>query len=300
MTARIRRLASARDSDLEARLAGLSQSISLSNVFNPSPIEHGGALYVAFRAICPDGGRVRAYLARLDESGGVVTDLTSFAADLGIPFIADPKLLTLGQEVYVTYNSGFSSQRPNSIYLQRVTPELGVPQECLLEDRQRVEKNWAFFQAGPELRAVYSLQPLEILVNRGGGLGDGGPLAFDRRQPTGSVGPVGLTIGSQMLVEADRGLLIAHSKVKVGRQRAYVGRLVELDLAADEYSVSVSPTTLIDSWRALLPSRNRLNPNLWSATYFSGITRIRKELLLGYGVNDSRAALARITEESIA
>ncbi|WP_426323952.1 hypothetical protein [Microbacterium sp. E-13] len=298
---RIRRVGAARDSVLENRLRAITDRLRLRNVFNPSPIEHDGTLYVAFRAIGPDGGRVRAYLARLEQAGEVITDLTSFANDLGIPFIADPKLLMLDGDVYVTFNSGYSARDVNTIYLQRVSPRLGVPQACLLSERQKVEKNWAFFRAGAELRAVYSLQPLMVLVLREGRLGDHGPLTFDHRDRIHSAHrPVGLTLGSQMLVEAERGLLIAHSKIRVGRRRAYVGHLVELGLADDTPSVSISQTSLIDSWRALWPVHDRLNPNLWSATYFSGIARIREELLLGYGVNDSRAALARVSEEMIA
>lgn len=295
----IRRLGAERDNDLESRLAVLAERLQLRNVFNPSPVGHRGVLHVAFRAIGPQGGRVRAYLARLDEAADVVFDLTECANRFGIPFIADPKLLALDGEVYVTFNSGFSAGHPNTIYLQRVTPELEAPQECLLDDRQVVEKNWAFFEASNELRALYSLQPLVTLALREGQLGSDGPLTFERRNAQRSEGPVALTIGSQMIIEADRGLLIAHSKIKLGRKRVYVGHLVAVDLAKSEPAVYVSSTVLIDSWRALFPQRHRLNPNLWSATYFSGIARTPGGLLVGYGVNDSRAALARVTEEMI-
>jgi hypothetical protein len=50
----------------------------------------------------------------------------------------------------------------------------------------------------------------------------------------------------------------------------------------------------VHSWRAMLPQRKRYNPGLMSATYFSGITKLDGELVLGYGINDKDFGLAKV------
>ncbi|MDQ0574565.1 hypothetical protein [Agromyces albus] len=299
---RIVRLNGERYAALESRLDGLTARFELRNVFNPSDARIAGKTYIAFRAIPAAGGRVRAYLASWSEDGShELVDLTATAREHGIAFIADPKLVELRGQLYVTFNTGFSPVHDNSIFLQRVTPEIGEPQFCVLRHRQRVEKNWAFYvdQAG-HLRAVYGLEPIALLHQTDGELGLGGDLIFEHSSPHIVPQTGHLTIGTQMIVDGnDSGFLIAHTKVHLGRKRAYVGRAISLDLSGTGQPVSKSRVILIDSYAALIPSRQRLNPNLLSATYFSGLRREAGHVIIGYGVSDARAAFARTEEKRL-
>ena len=266
-----------------ARWSAALRATGDRNVFNPSIARFEGAEHVAYRAYGPEGGKpFHAYL--LGENGRERQDLTAHARAHGVEVTADPKLVVLGDGLYVTFNTGYSETR-NELYLMRLRPTLGPPQRCVLEQRQRVEKNWGFAAGEHGLLAIYSLAPLVLLRLRRGELG-AGELEFAPVSDGHGGQPLrGLTLGTQPVARGDDLLVVAHEKVHLRRRRGYFGRPVTVR-GGDR--VEVGRTRLIHDLRALVPLRaaERHNPNLLFATYFAGAVADGPRMCLSYGVND--------------
>ncbi|GLK15626.1 hypothetical protein [Herbiconiux flava] len=296
------------ESGLVDELRALSASNDQQNIFNVSVRLNGSRYYAAYRARVNGEKAFRAYASSKAADGGgtwsVPLDLTNLAGRSGVAPVADPKLLILQGDMYVTFNTGYRSNADNDIYLFRLTPEPGPLQRCRVEGgRSRVEKNWAFFEAADEgLRAIYSLHPYTLLRAISGRLGTEDELVFTR-DPIAPVAGDTLgawSIGTQPLVLPDRMLLIAHEKLSIGPKRTYFGRLVEIrDDGAGVVSARVSRKRLVHSLRSMLPRRGAHNPNLLSATYFAGISQHGGDILLSYGVNDVAFGIATTSEESL-
>jgi hypothetical protein len=283
-------------------LASAGRRHGLSNLFNPSVATWNGSTFIAFRAESAPADRpFRAYLLRCDPAGRQeLTDLSVATTAMGAAKAADPKLVTLGSELYVTFNTGNVHHGQNDIFLQRVAPTVGPPQRCLLSGRRMVEKNWGFFLTSEgSLRALYSLSPTTILRLDRGVLGSDEPLEFVRETASDIDGRFPrLHIGSQPLrIDGDRALVAANQQVPLPGlpRKIYFGRIAELDLGTGRLS-RLSRTGLVHSWRSTLPQRKRHNPGLFSATYFAGLSSADDELLVGYGINDIHFGIARVPE----
>ena len=286
------------ESELLCALNERASAAHLTNVFNPSILKIGREVFTSIRAEAEPGERpFRADSASLTSSAGPILDLTRSAESFGVGPVADPKLLRIGSEIYVTFNTGYQAHRDNDIYLQRLWPEFGPPQRCILKGgRQTVEKNWAFFRTGEELRAVYSLDPLVFARDTGNSAAR--PTSSSERMESAVVSRPkrSLAIGTQLLLEHGGGtaLTIAHEKVHVLNKRAYYGRVVRVPLDRNDSPVEVSRIRLLHSKRDMLPALGRHNPNLISATYFAGLTRSTSGLMLSYGINDVSASIATL------
>ena len=279
----------------------------LTNVFNASVAFSGETMFATIRALPASGEKpFRGYLIRFDADGGhELIDLATLVGDADLPKIADPKLVTLGDDLYLTFNTGHVRSGRNDIYLQRVSPTPGPLQRVDYAGRRDIEKNWAF-ALSPEgtLRVVYTLAPLALLSLSEGELGVSPTLTFtaDRAAPLPKDFPR-LHIGSQPIADGSRIILVANQTVKLPKimRKFYIGRLAEIDLASGEL-LRLSRRALIHSWPSMvLPQsrRRRHNPILWSATYFAGLTRDGEDLVLGYGVNDREVGVARVPEHTV-
>jgi len=297
-----RRLAWRRDRELTGFLRDVAHRHAQGNVFNPSFACAGDALVVAYRAIPEGDSAIRAYAAIRQRSGeaAAVSDLSAWGAEHGIEKVADPKVLLHGDAVYVTFNTGFvSAGEFNDIYLMQVHPRLGDPQRVVADfERQSVEKNWAFLTSDDHLSAVYRLHPYAEVACSGGELGGAGDLVFSLRTPvrTDSAAGEGLSIGTQLIADGREHRLIAHEKVydEAGK-RSYYGRAVSISgVGTDHVAVRAAPQRLIHTRRDAQPREGVHNPNLLSATYFSGLARRGDRIVLGYGINDVSAGIARV------
>lgn len=294
------------DDPLLSALEGALRSSGHTRVFNVSLLRTSKGLIAAYRGFAPDSPNApRAFLCSWDASGSPRTvDLSLFGDRLGLTRVADPKLFTFAGEVYVTFNTGFVSAGENAIYIAQVTPVLGEPQLVVAGfDRQKVEKNWAFGEAPDgSLIGIYQLGPyLELRLSQGR-LGEDGPLVFVKRVPKSVSGslPGPLTLGTQPAAVDGRHLLVAHEKITVRGKRMYFGRAVAISgFGTDDVGISVSPGRLIHSLRDALPHRGKLNKNLLSATYFSGIDIDGEDVVLGYGINDVRHSIARVERKTL-
>ena len=148
--------------------------------FNPGLLRDGDGWIFAYRAVLPDGRR-RIGICRLDRALRVVggsqdafSDFVRFSPHAQYPEIvtqwfADPRLYRFGGRVFVYWNSGWHEPR-NWQFLQELDPATlrprGHPRELVLRGaRQKLEKNWTFFEepGGGRLLALYSITPHRIL-----------------------------------------------------------------------------------------------------------------------------------------
>jgi len=301
-----RRLAWRRDRELSGFLRDIARRNAHVNVFNPSFVHVGDALVVAYRAI-PEGEQgIRAYVAVRQHPAGEtsIIDLSAWGAVHGIEKVADPKVLRNGRTAYVTFNTGFvPADQLNDIHLIRVFPELGEPQRVVADfERQSVEKNWAFRVDGEKLSAVYRLDPYAEVVCSDGELGGEGDLTFVLRTPPRADSEAGadLSIGTQLIAHGGEHRLIAHEKVYDEGKRSYYGRAVSIaGVGTDDVTVRASPRRLIHTRRDAEPREGVHNPNLLSATYFSGLEQRGSRIVLGYGINDIAAGIARVRGTSL-
>jgi hypothetical protein len=298
------RLATRRGPESE-RLNALLASMRLSGAFNPSFVRHSGCLYLVCRHLGPSGvPPFHATLITAEEGQGApraleTVDLTKHVEAFGVKMLADPKLVVLGNNVWMTFNDGFSRTQ-NHLFLMRITPRPGPPRECLFEGRQVVEKNWAFLLAEGKLRALYSVDPVRVLQADTFD-DDSSEISFREisTQTPNRGRSLGLTIGTQISHDRGAGYLIAHEKWHIGRYRCYVGRLVRIRQSGDEYAVQFSRRRLCHSLFSLLGSRRKYNVNLLSCTYFSGLEVADDRALLGYGINDISTGFAQIKVDLI-
>lgn len=284
-------------------LAATAARHGLTNVFNPSLATHGSSTFVAFRGESTPGERpFRAYLAEYDDEGErAFFDLTEIASGFGIGKTADPKLVTLFGELYVTFNTGNVHSGTNDIFLQQVTPQVGSPQRCVFDGRRMVEKNWGFVElpAGG-LGVLYSLVPTTILHHAGGALGSDDDLVFVSAGVHDTAGRFPrLHIGSQPHAVSPTSVLVAANQqrpIPGLPRKIYFGRLASVDLESGRLT-RLSRRGLIHSWKAMLPQRTRHNPGLLSATYFSGLSETDDALTLTYGINDLSVGIASIPRD---
>lgn len=282
---------------MQERLRSIADAHGLRSPFNPSLALVDDVWHIAFRANRAEAGSpIGGYVARLDGTGSLL-DLGSRAAELGIEKVADPKLVVLDGVLHVTFNTGYVAGKPNAVYLQRIGGVPGDPQRCELPGRQRIEKNWAFYLDGDGLlRALYSLEPVRSLRLVDGRIGGDGPLTFAFSLEATAPAPHAFTIGTQLssVGAGETAVLIAHRKVFLRRRRAYSGVAVELDLRSAEPRIIRRGRPLLHSLGSLRRVRQPRNPNLYSATYCSGLQVVDGTAVIGYGVNDTGSGIAGV------
>ena len=272
----------------------------VENIFNPSVLTIGQKTWLAFRGL-PQGGEkpFRAFLlsannasARLEPSS--LVDLTGiFERHVGCP-VADPKLFSLNDRPWVTFNTGHF-ENPNSIYIAPLSPDIGQPLRVDLEERSKIEKNWGFFEQDGSLRAVYGLDPLMILAETHRTddtvfMRPTSPLFRAQRKKKPRI-----TLGSQPVWLSGSGTkmaVIAHRRHYFRGKRVYTGRPAILDLEAQ--TARWAKTPWFHSFRALLGDDVRHNPNLLSCTYFSGLSIYGQNMIVSYGINDVGFAIAEV------
>ena len=269
------------------------------NVFNPSLAVVASVTYVSFRAFGTTGAsKFDSFIIKFDSESQFSEEIniSELCATYSIAICADPKLVVMENEVWLTFNTGHS-ENENAIYLMKVSNKIGKPYQCILESREKIEKNWAFFKDNNHLHAVYSLTPLVKLklsniceqknifyfkfLND-----DLADLKYLQKKSN-------LSIGTQLLKINDSYNLIAHEKIKIGRKRVYFGRFVEIKNS----TVVIHKKRLIHSYASLLGSRIKHNKNLISCTYFSGLAADGEDFIISYGVNDISFDVKRIPQQ---
>ena len=187
------------------------------------------------------------------------------------------------------------AKEQNEIFLLRVATELCRPLECSLDERQRIEKNWAFYEDAGKLHAIYGLAPVRTLVAEEWNE-DAGFVRLRTATTAATLDPrlAELTIGTPARAHGRDLVLLAHQKVRLRKMRGYVGHPVRLVRDGDSFRAEMTPLTLIHSFWGLLGPRIRLNPHLLFCTYFSGLDLDGDRVRLGYGINDNTLGFAEL------
>ncbi len=277
------------------RLKAALAETGLSNIFNPSLLCLGDHLLIAFRAIDKAfHAGIQSYLVVFTENFERLSliNLTIHGQEHGISSTADPKLF-LGPDhtVWVTFNTGYSKTQ-NEIYVMPVFPQLEAPKKCVYSERQKVEKNWAFFFEDQKLFALYSLNPTIVLKAHEP---SGREIIFSLHSQNSVGQHTNLSIGTPLikLREGEFGL-IAHRKIGVFGKRLYYGVPTKVSKIENGYQTSTSNLKMAHDFSSLFGARTKHNKNLISCTYFSGICMHEDELLLGYGINDVTYSFATL------
>lgn len=295
-------LAPHENTEIVRAIANACEQGGLTNAFNPSLMSVTAGTLVVFRALRPDGQKpFGAYQLFISNDGRIESHAQQlYPAQTG-EALADPKLFRRGEDIWVTFNTGTPASGENTIYVQRLWPTMGMAQRCILPERQRIEKNWGFLESPRDgVDAIYSLSPLYGLSVVAGAFDGCSELVLGKRPlGTGYKGRRSLTMGSQPVVTPRGYELICHEKFRIARRRAYVGRCVRITPGA-EWKLEISQQALVHRLRDMLPQRRPHNPNLISATYFSGFQRVGENALtLGYGINDRTLSIATVDEAEL-
>jgi hypothetical protein len=269
------------------------------NVFNPSIYLFEGITYLTFRAFSKQPSLpFYSYLIKYDPVNNVKQEIniSELCLSYNIDVCADPKLLLLGDEVWLTFNTGYSMIF-NSIYLIKVSGAIGQPYKCILDDRKVVEKNWAFFKKDNLIQAIYSIYPYRtIYLTEADENNKTLKFKFHDKIDCKILGKKkNLSIGTQLLYTNDSAYLIAHKKIRFFNKILYFGHFVSITDA----KVKVHPSRLFHSYRSLLGVSKKYNKNLISCTYFSGLAIKNDKFLIAYGINDTSFDIKLITKEFI-
>ncbi len=271
------------DAGLRSRFMEVVGGIGVSNVFNPSFHECGTVSVFAFRAI-PDGSQEPvSFVSVEDRSGRTLSRISpELFRDIDAPRLIDPKVFTVGDEMYLTFNSGWVPSGGNDIFVMKVYPTLGEPKKVIYEARRGQERNWAFFSERGEIYAIYQIAPLVILKLEKASANLWWLVDHLRREGANVLHD--LTLGTQPSRHGSRYYFMAHRKYLFRQKKVYLGRLCALD--PGDMSVTAGEGWMGHSRESLLGSEVKHNTNLFSCTYFSGLQASDSGITLGYGVND--------------
>jgi hypothetical protein len=275
----------------------------LGNSFNPSFIKKDDVIYLSFRAKSNNAhSKFDAFLLTYDLKSrqSQLKNLSESTLCYNINPTADPKLTLIDNDVWLTFNTGYKING-NEVYLWQVNNRKAKPVACHYENRQRIEKNWGFFQHNQSLYCIYSLADSMFLKSTNFN-SDTFSFAASGIKPAKLSTLHGYTIGSQPFRHSDGYYyLIAHKKFTVLKKRLYLGRLIRFRFEGGNSHFQMARDFLSHSYKSLLGSKTKHNKNLISCTYFSGLNVIDNQLIASYGINDidfNFANLASIDEIS--
>jgi len=154
-------------------------SVGQVSIFNPTLLDDGENLIIAYRVVGLVDGLRRIATAKLDSEfqiipGTVVpfSDFIEFADEEKIDEIsktwfADPRYFRLNNSVWMMWNNGHIDGI-NKQFLLEVSSDglrpVGKAREIvLLGARRKTEKNWSFFENSEGVFAVYSVTPHRII-----------------------------------------------------------------------------------------------------------------------------------------
>lgn len=284
------------DDGLRQRFMAVIQDSGVGNVFNPSFYESDPVNVYAFRAIPAGSRQLQSYVSIETPTGSTLSQISpeQFPA-LNVPRLIDPKIFTVGADIFLTFNSGWFPSGSNDIFVMQVYPTMGHPKKVLYGGRRDMERNWAFFSEGGEVFAIYQVAPLVILRLERVSKHAWHMAEHFRQDQPGEFQD--LSLGTQPVRHEDRYYFMAHRKYLLRQKKLYLGRLCALDAAAR--TVTLADTWMAHSPESLLGSPVKHNSNLYSCTYFSGLQAIGPNLSLGYGINDVDFGFSALSLESL-
>ncbi len=281
--------------------------------FNPALLADGSGWLFAYRMVGADKRR-RIAIARLDAGLRVVpgsavalSDLIRFDAGHAYPdavraWFADPRLYRLGGRIFLYWNSGWSPQ-PNFQFVVELDGDTLMPRgparELRLEGaRQPIEKNWTLFGDDPTY-ALYSPMRQTILdVTL-----DGTPHVElrPRHAQSWDIGCFArrygdLRGGAPPERLDDAYYAFCHTVYPTALGYEYAAAVYRFE-AAFPFRPTDAPARPLRLENPLGPDTIGvgLNPHVGAVVYPCGAAHRNGTWLISYGINDSRAAIARLS-----
>jgi len=255
--------------------------------FNPSYLKNNNLHYFSIRLYDKIENKIIAMLYIWGENENISSiNLTAFFKEKeGLTKVSDPKLLILNDIVYCTFNTGYSPLNANKILLIEIQDKTIINYSfCSYKNRNRVEKNWAFYTLNLELYCVYNLYPLIILKAIKTTQNN---IEFVEFFNNKAKEDDSYTLGTPVLKFGNELIFIAHKKISKKGKRLYLGKPFTIILGEIPKLVS-KKAYLYHSVKALFGSKHKFNKNLFSCIYFSGISIVNSKICLSYGINDVR------------
>lgn len=269
-----------------------------SFVFNPSFVFGDLQSYWAFRCFDEKNKAIICLifiLNRKDEIEKKIDLNDVFEAKFGCR-PADPKLFSLGGEVFFTINTGYSQQEYNRVFLCNWNNGELVIRDCHIDSKRSVvEKNWMFFLLKNEMYLLYSISPqLKLFKLKSISQSK----AFFSVVLSKTVSNRNLSIGTPLIEFGNQLRLIAHEKFKIGKKRMYLGVPVTINLLSND--VKISKEYFFHSLSSLLGDKHKFNKNLLSCSYFSGLQKIGEDkTMVSYGINDHHMNFVILNDKNL-
>ena len=256
-------------------------------VFNPSYINFEGLSYLVVRVYDSDIKSILSILYIWDLNYKITeVNLSQFFKDrLGINKVADTKLFIMNNGVWGTFNSGYEETIDNTLVLFQIEKlHIRKYYSCLFEQRNRVEKNWAFYYRNGQIHALYSLDGLVVLKAI---LVKAETILFEKMYSNKNVNLGTYSIGTPLAQYKGDYVFMAHKKIIRNGKRLYLGKPFLFKYEADVPSLKMtSKKYFVHSYKSLLGAAHKFNKSLISCTYFSGIFISKENAVLAYGIND--------------
>lgn len=285
-------------------------------VFNPTMCKVEGGYAVCYRVVQVGSEIRRLATCRLDEDMRPVPGTTvalsekiEFAQansldDRARNWHADPRYFVLDGRIFLSWNDGAAKPINHQFMLEMDasgTKPAGLAREIVTtRERRAIEKNWMFFQADGETYCIYSAFPSDVMAVD---MSDSDYIvcspAYASSSEEGYQSLYGHVRGSAQPIDmGDHFLVLAHSSYKMyDNLRYYV---------CVAYEMSAKPPFNVTRYGSVpftLPQVNqnngfafeKLNPAVGNVIYPCGIVREGEDVLISYGLNDERAAVARVS-----
>lgn len=281
---------------------GVIKKSNLKNSFNPSLIlRNDNNVFCAFRALPQSGSPpFDAHLLFILNEKIKMLNLTKILRRQEVSIVADPKIFFMEQRAWCTFNTGYTLDSENQLYLMNIEEKHLRPYKCLFKKRRQVEKNWAFFTFKEKLYCLYSLDPLIVLIEtrRDDQLLE---ITFEEHPLDTKQKFLGYSIGTQLCDSLEAKYLIGHKKIIIFKKMIYLAKAFRLSFEGvdqlDSIKIEKGSKFFIHSIKELFGRRRKWNKNLFSCTYFSGLTFWGDDFYLSYGINDCEHSIARLTKE---
>ncbi|WP_336127221.1 hypothetical protein [Mesoflavibacter sp. CH_XMU1422-2] len=267
--------------------------IKYSYVFNPSYVKYNHIHYLAIRVYCKKKKAVLSLLYIWDRVDSFETfDLSKyFKNKINLNKVADPKLFIMNKSVWCTFNSGYVEKGNNNIVLFKLNKNcISDYYNCFFSERNKIEKNWAFFYKDDSIHVLYDLNSLTILKEESK---NDNKLIFREYVKKNNFNR-SYSIGTPLVVLKENVYgFIGHKKINRKNKRLYLGSFFKLN--TETMICEKKQGLYIHSLKSLLGVKFKFNKNLISCTYFSGLYKLDKDyVIIGYGINDVDWRLKKI------
>jgi hypothetical protein len=205
----------------------------------------------------------------------------------GPVFLGSPKLVRLGDGVYLTFNTNGKIDASRRPHIMKIYPEIEPPTAIVYDKSAPSEKNWILFEHENEVYCLYSLSPLKILKRV-----DSSSWRFEDHYVEATGFNNKFHNGSTMFTKDGYLYGFGHMIVngRAGR-RSYFANIYRLDMKSNTVEVSRDQCWAYDM-NALSGAYNA--SHIISTLFFGSAELKDDKVRVAVGVNDSLSAIADI------